>query len=142
MRSHKLILLIALWSLLIACSATRRGALPVNLNAPMADSLFNRFGDNIAIVSCLRCACFVDALNKEFVEKSVVPTGYILITDTSCNKFRFNVQHVPAATLDRLSDDIYNVTFLQKRDTGIAYRILHIEESARIHSIAQRFFAK
>jgi len=104
------------------------------------DSLFRIHGDNLAFLSCLRCGCFVDSYNKNFVQKNEKPENYILLTDTTCNHLRFSVHHISTNKIEKISDEFYNIIFVKRRETKIWYRILNIEESDKIRSNAEEFF--
>lgn len=112
----------------------------IRINPVKADSLFQEYGSNIAIINCLRCGCFVDEYNKRFRENHEMPQGYVLLTDTSCNKFLFPVKHLSNRSFDDLSEDIYNLTFLRKSDTGIVVKILKIDDSKKVEKISKDFF--
>ena len=112
----------------------------VKIKTATADSLFKIYGSNIAVMSCLRCGCFVDEYNKRFKASHEIPQGYTLLTDTTCNSLMFPVKHLPGRIFDDLSEDIYNLTFMRKVDTGIVIKILQVEESSKIGTIARTFF--
>jgi hypothetical protein len=110
--------------------------------SPSLDSLFGIYGDNLAFLSCLRCGCFVDSYNKNFVQRNEKPTNYILLTDTTCNRLRFAINYISTNEIEKISDEFYNVTFVKKRDTKIWYKILKVEESDKMRMTAKNFFGE
>lgn len=59
----------------------------LKLNETVLTPLFTKYGDNVAILSCLRCECFVNAFNKNFTKHNSIreDTGSLQIQDaTAC----------------------------------------------------------
>lgn len=111
-------------------------------NSSKLDSLFKLYGNNLAIVSCLRCGCFIDSYNDEYIRSMKQPEGYTLLADTACNKLKFPVVYINTRDVERISDEFYNITFLKRRQSKTSYRILNVDESNRIQKIASQFFYK
>lgn len=139
-KQSKLILLSALVLLVNACTSSSISTMPLSLNRKKADSVFNHHGNNIAILSCLRCVCFVDELNYDIKRTKMLPNRYTLLTDTNCNKFLIPVTHISSKQIEELSEDIYNLVFIKQRDTVIKTLIVAVEDSKKIRKIADKFF--
>ena len=117
-------------------------ALPVVLNRNLIDSLANLYGNNLAILSCLRCDCFRNFYNLRYDSLGEKPAGYVLFSDTNCTRLNFPVIMLPSSLQKEISEDIYNVTFIIRKTDTIEYRILSIKETEDIPSIARSFFGR
>lgn len=115
---------------------------PVILNRELIDSLGNLYGDNLAILSCLRCDCFRDFYNHQYNNFGAKPAGYVLFADTNCTRLDFPVIMLPSPLQKEISEDIYNVTFIKRKTDTIEYRILSVKETKDIPAIARSFFAR
>jgi len=112
----------------------------VNLNLKELDSVMNIHGKKLAILSCLRCQCFVEDFNLRFYKAGKKPEGYILLTDTSCNKLLFSATHISNDIIEKISDDIYNLTLLKKSGTDIKIKTVAVEDSGKADKVAESFF--
>jgi len=73
-----------------SCSSNKAPVkIELDLDKNIIDSLVNKHGNNIAFLSCLRCDCFRNELNKTFDKTGMLPQGYVLMTDTVCTKLKF-----------------------------------------------------
>ena len=112
--------------------------LPIKYNEKNLDSLFQKYGPKLAILSCLRCQCFVEAYNRDTALQKM--EGYVLMTDTTCNKMSTPVKNIRKREIDSISEDIYNLTFIKTEKGNVTFKILKVEDSKRIKSIAESFF--
>lgn len=119
-----------------------KSSLPFNpkVNKPILDSLRNLYGNRIAVLSCLACGCFKQDYNSRFKTEQDIPKGYILITDTTCNKLKFPAVHVDNKILENLSDDFYNLTFIKITKDSFELKNLPIEKSKLVSKEAIIFF--
>lgn len=109
-------------------------------NESLLDSITEIYSNNIAILSCLNCDCFRQEYNKEFSRSRTGPIGYTLIADTNCVKLRFPIVHMSQKLIDSLSDNIYNLVFINGKGQKAPYKILRVNESSRIQKEADKFF--
>lgn len=112
----------------------------VRIDSKEITKVLDQNGNNIALLSCLRCGCFVDAYNRAFRESGRKPEGYVLLADTLCNKFLFPVTNIPASDIEKISDEIYNLTLVKRRNKTLTTKILHVEDSKRMEKIITHFF--
>ena len=109
--SKQILLLIALAIFSFMCKGSKKMITEkVNINKKELDSIMSIHGGKVAILSCLRCQCFVEDFNLRFYKSGKKPEGYILLTDTTCNKLLFSVTHISTDIIEKISDDIYNLT--------------------------------
>jgi len=66
--------------------------------------------------------------------------GYILLTDTTCNKLLFSATHISNDIIERISEDIYNLTLLKKSGAVIKIKIVSVEDSRNADKVAESFF--
>jgi hypothetical protein len=125
-----------------ASCKSRDHNIPVALSGKqkVADSLFKLYGPKIGILSCLRCDCFRNTLNKHYSETGKSPVDFILMTDTNCTKLNFPVVHLPDSIAAHISDDFYNIVLLKKQQDSVVYKILTVDESPQLNKIADLFF--
>jgi hypothetical protein len=112
----------------------------VNINKKELDSVMSIHGEKIAILSCLRCHCFVEDFNLRYYKSGKKPEGYILLTDTTCNKLLFSATHISNDIIERISEDIYNLTLLKKSGAHIKIKIVSVEDSRNADKVAESFF--
>jgi hypothetical protein len=124
----------------VECSTKPAANAGLSLNRTEIDSLAKIHGDNLAIISCLRCQCFDASYNKAYMNSRQSPGRYVLFADTSCAKLLFPVRYMSKELQERISDDIYNVIFIKRRSGEISTRILSVKESNAIDKIARAFF--
>jgi hypothetical protein len=87
-----------------------------------------------------KCGCFIQDLNKGWAKDSSFIKTLHIYGDTSYNRLRFPINHLPQSCIDTLSEDIYNVTLMKKGNGKIDFRILETTESGKFVSIAKKFF--
>lgn len=140
--NRKILLLIALVGFIsFTCNEFKKTTNEkINFNIYELDSLLNVHGDNIAILSCLRCQCFVNDFNRRFSKAGKKPLGYILLTDTSCNKLLFSVRFISSNTIEKISEDFYNLILIKKSGTDIRVKIVEVENSNNADVVAENFF--
>jgi hypothetical protein len=127
------------FGLMISCNSSKKEYQIVG-NRKIVDSITSIYGNSLALMSCLRCECFIDEYNKIYYENSTINLGYILLTDTSCNRMNFAVQHIGSSVVERISEEFFNVVFLRKRNGEYEFKILTVEESKKLQEIAKSFF--
>jgi predicted nucleic-acid-binding Zn-ribbon protein len=135
-------ILLFIFPLLMKCRSNSEASKQFEFNLEEMNKILNQNGNNIALLSCLRCGCFVDVYNKEFKEKGTRPTEYILLADTTCNKFLFQVNFLSSNDIEKISDEMYNLTLVKRRDKTIITKILQVEDSKNLEVAIGRFFKK
>lgn len=132
------LLIVLVFSAQLQCNSEKKRTTKINYDRNKLDSLVTRYGKNLALLSCIRCGCFVEAYNKIPAFQQTV--GYRLLTDKNCNKMKFPVEHISQRDMQAISEDFYNLTLIKSRDNGISFKILTIQESKAIDKEAKRFF--
>jgi hypothetical protein len=115
---------------------TERKEIPLLLNIAIRDSLMRKYGDNIAILSCLRCECFVQYFN--YFNTGI--NRFVLLTDTNCNKLKIPAIYIPNTEIEKLSDGIYNLTLIKNDRGRIKTKILDAGDSSHISEGIKSFF--
>lgn len=123
-------------SLFFFCCQSKKEDPKLLLNVPMRDSLLAKYGNNIAILSCLRCGCFVQYFN-DFNGKT---EGYVLLADTNCNKLNIPVHYISNDQVEQLSEDIYNLTLIKSEKGEIKSKIVKAGDSKQIAKDIRSFF--
>jgi len=125
---------------LVKCTSSSHSSDSIKFDSNEINKVLDQNGDNIALLSCLRCGCFVDAYNSIFKKSGKKPEGYVLLADTLCNKFLFPVINIPAGDFEKISDEIYNLTLFKRRNKTITTKILQVEDSKKMEKIITLFF--
>jgi len=126
--------------LLLKCSSAPETSKQIKFDHAALGKILDKHGNNIALLSCLRCGCFVDVYNKGFIENGIQPTEYVLIADTLCNKFLFQVNFLSSEDIEKISDEIYNLTLIKRRNNVITSKILQVEDSKNLEKAVRSFF--
>lgn len=124
------------------CTSSSYSSTSIKLDSKEINKVLDQNGNNIALLSCLRCGCFVDAYNRTFKESGKKPEGYVLLADTLCNKFVFPVINIPAGDIEKISDEIYNLTLIKRSNKNITTKILQVEDSKKMEKVIANFFKK
>ena len=125
---------------LLKCTSPSHNSDSIKLDAKEINQVLDQNGNNIALLSCLRCGCFVDAYNRIFKESGKRPEGYVLLADTLCNEFLFPVINITSDNIEKISDEIYNLTLVKRRAKTITTKILQVEDSKKMEKIITHFF--
>jgi hypothetical protein len=97
--------------------------------------------DKIIILSCVRCGCFIDIMNKLSFQDREYLINISFATDTSCNKINFPLQVIPQRFIDSISMDIYNIILLKKIKSGeYKMKVIETKESDNFIQIAKNYF--
>ncbi len=104
------------------------------------DSIMKVYGPNIGILSCIRCDCFREQYELNYLKKHETPKGYSLFADSSCVNLSFPFNNLPDSLANKISDDLYNLTFFKMEKDKISYRVIDVDESKKIQKIANIFF--
>jgi len=124
------------------CTSSSYSSTSIKLDSKEINKVLDQNGNNIALLSCLRCGCFVDAYNRTFKESGKKPEGYVLLADTLCNKFVFPVINIPAGDIEKISDEIYNLTLIKRSNKNITTKILQVDDSKKMEKVIANFFKK
>ncbi len=138
----QIFLLLLLHFSVISCNNNHVPDVKIALNNQLVDSLMYLHGNNIAILSCLRCNCFVESYTKKYRDQAYVPTGYSLFADSFCTKLPIPTIQLPQKVMDRISEDIYNLTLLKKRDGKLLVYVIPVNKSKTLGKITQKFFSQ
>ncbi|MBN8686078.1 MAG: hypothetical protein J0M10_03630 [Chitinophagales bacterium] len=96
--------------------------------------------DKLVIVTCIRCGCFIDALNGLPESEMNYFSQYSILTDTNCNKLKMPAIHIDKLTIDSISTDIYNITLIKRENGLYKSRIIQLNESSKIVDIMKEYF--
>lgn len=96
--------------------------------------------DKIALMSCIRCGCFVNLLNNMTGADKAALKDVVFLSDTSCNKITYPSLHIPQVAVDSMSLDLYNVVLFRKKKEGYKVRIVETDESKNFARICSDFF--
>jgi hypothetical protein len=124
--------------LFIGCKAK---APVLSIDQTVASTYFNA-ERRIIVLSCVRCRCFVDALNNAWKTDSDYLKSVAVYADTTCTKLVFPVKHISQSNIDNLSSDLYNVILLKKTDNKYDFRIVQTKENHRFINLYTQFFRK
>lgn len=104
--------------------------------------LRNRFPgeEKIALLSCIRCGCFVTLLNNMTSADKAAMKDVVFLSDTTCNNINYPSLHITQAAIDSISFDLYNVVLFRKKDQDYKVRIIETEESKNFSRICSEFF--
>lgn len=130
-----LLQIVALSFFFFSCKPKRK-EIPLFLNVSVRDSLLKKHGNNIAILSCLRCDCFV----RYFNDYNNPTNKYVLLTDTNCNKLKVSLQYISNAEVERLSDGIYNLTLIKLNKGKVETKILDAKDNRKIAEDINSFY--
>ena len=137
LRSNLLIFVLTLISL--TCTNATKNDQKILVNQNVANKLFKGH-DKILLLSCVRCGCFLDALENLYRKDSIFLKTIYLITDTNCTKFTFTLNHISQNQIDSISDDLYNVVLFKKTKSGYQVREIETKESPKILEISRDYF--
>lgn len=122
---------------IISCSSNKKEALEIDQSKA---KLYFQEKERVLLVSCLKCSCFIPAIESAYNQDSSFLRTIYMATDTGCNSYRIKFEHVSQSKMDEISDNLYNVVlFKLKRGTYIT-RVIDSKESPQIIQIAKSFF--
>lgn len=105
--------------------------------------LANKFGDKpLLFISCLRCECFNEELNKIYNRNPKVFKKFIVYADTACSKqFNFGsiINHSSQLFLDTVYDENYNVVLFKKVEEKVIWKTINANESEKTETIFTEF---
>ena len=96
--------------------------------------------DKMILMSCIRCGCFPESLNKMNKEHLDYLSQFTFITDTGCNKLKIPVNHLGQKDFDIISEKIYNLALVKRENGSYKARIIETEEAKDLIKIAKQFF--
>lgn len=87
------------------------------------------------IISCIRCSCTIDDLNKLISNNDPAIADYRFIGDTTClNGFvsKKRVVHVSQKKLDSISTNFYNLLIYNPNKKNKKFKMLKTEDSENL----------
>lgn len=87
--------------------------------------------EKVILISCVRCNCIIEDLNKLLEAHNPVLDPYRFMGDSNCLKSfkgRDRLIHIPQAAIDSVSMDIYNMLILN----GSQIRMVKTEDSKKM----------
>jgi hypothetical protein len=96
--------------------------------------------EKIALMSCIRCGCFVNLLNNLTSADKAALKDVVFLSDTTCNKINYPSLHISQAAIDSISFDLYNVVLFRKENQDYKMRIIETDESKDFSRICSDFF--
>lgn len=97
---------------------------------------------NILLLSCIKCNCFIDALEHANKQDSNYFKQLFIASDSNCTRLSFTTHHIPQHVMDSLDDNWYNVILLKKEGKDYFTRIISTDESNQLLQITKEFFDK
>lgn len=94
-------------------------------------TLLNKNESKAIVISCIRCGCVIEDINRILRDKPEALNDYTFLADTTCTKkfvAQVNIRHVPHALMDSLSLDFYNILIIKHEQV----KIIKTEESKNI----------
>ncbi len=110
--SMKLIKILSFFIVLNSCNSKKSSPELTNFN-------YLAVNPKSIIVSCNKCGCVIDELNKYFGINNFDTTVYKLYGDTSCLSSlskKIQVSHIDQHILDSISINFYNLLIITKRN--------------------------
>jgi hypothetical protein len=140
MSSGNIILYALLLLLLMGCSSNQpTGPVKSDINKAILQNRLPR-GEKIALVSCIRCGCFVKMLNNLTSQEKTALQDVVFLSDTTCNKINYPSLHITQSAIDSISQDLYNIVLFRKTNEGYDVRLIETEESKDFTRICTDFF--
>lgn len=111
----------------------------VKVNTAVVRTIFPQ-KEKILIISCIKCSCFLPALNYAYKQDSSYFKTISVFADTSCNKWSFSVNHISQKLIDSIGDDMYNIILLKSNEDDYIARVIDSKESPRLLESIKFFF--
>lgn len=92
----------------------------------------------VMLISCVRCNCIIEDLNRLIASGSTALNGYTIMGDTNClkNLSRTNQRlHVSQSSIDSISMDIYNMLI----SNGRTIKLVRTEDSEKMEEMLRNF---
>ncbi len=92
-------------------------------------------GRDIILVSCFRCDCVVEELNLIYQQRPELLNDYDICIDSTCKTVllpAIKTVHIPQASIDTLSTDVYNALIIKKRGSGYRFRLMETSEARQM----------
>ena len=87
--------------------------------------------DKVILISCVRCNCIIEDLNKLLEEHSKALEGYRFMGDSACLKNfkgKDRLIHISQASIDSISMEVYNMLIRN----GQKIRLVKTEEAEKM----------
>ena len=123
---------------LCACQSTSKQPPSATVNENIANRIFTQ-KKPVVILSCIRCECFIDAVNSLYKNNSSVFQEFTFFTDTNCNKLNFKATYIAQKTLDSLSNDIFNLALIKSQGNSFEVKIVDTEQASQLLSVINQF---
>lgn len=115
---------------------------PVVSQITIHENILQRYtkNDELIIVTCTGCHCFIEALNAMPAAQRAKVQQYPILSDTVCSHLELPCIVVTQRALDSISSDIYNVTLLKKVNGSFLTRVIQLDEAKKILEVIEAFF--
>lgn len=112
-------------------------ALSCNFSSP---DQFNKFhflaAENDAIViSCIKCNCIIDELNKIYTKNSSLINHYEIYGDTTCLNalgFKSKIRYLSQLSIDSISAGFYNMLIIKKQEGKTTAVMVKTEDTEKM----------
>jgi hypothetical protein len=91
-------------------------------------------GEKTVVISCIRCNCVIEELNRIIGSQPDLLEGYTFVGDTACTEgflWRHKIIQHSQKELDEISTDFYNLLIMKKKKGGKPMmKLVKTEESS------------
>ncbi len=101
---------------------------------------FKKYAENKSsiIISCVKCGCVTDELNKISEQNPKLLKEYDIYIDSTCKANldkNIKTQQISQKTIDSISTEFYNILILKKKDKDVEIQNLKSKDITKLENL-------